>query len=694
MANPTPSSDPTSLLVTCIHCKEINAVDVGRVGTVVPCVQCGRSFIANVDSLDGEGIPDTISAVTATTPDLSGRQFGNYLLQEIIGQGGAGAVYLAEDVMLKRNVAVKILPQEMIARDPITVKRFMQEAQLAAQLNHLHVVQIYYVSQAEGHYFIAMEYVDGGNLEQWVRRGGPPSGQKASSWMVQACLALRAAHSHGVTHRDVKPSNLMLTNDGRIKVTDFGLAKLAGSTAGLTRTRRMVGTPQYMSPEQCRGAEATPLSDVYGLGSTFFYVTTGRTPFKADSIVGIAYKHVHDPVPDPREATPGLDARLAEVIMRCMAKDPADRFVDVGEIVTVLADLTAGPGAERSHAGRRALGDSADGHPSQAVSRSAGEGPASAEISNSLQGRYAALFGSNDFAFHGAPSPDSAYSSHCFVRGSEELSGHLRSGTSLIGLVGAPGSGRTCLIDAVADQMADTHLFLPLTPEGASNDPALSQLRAALGISSTNAGDEEFEEVAVRTRLEALAREGRRLVAVITDDDAFQGPAMRRLGALLEMACGTEGLQLVLVGKPDLPVRLAVSNILPDGIFGSTIVALGPLADDEVQGYIAHRLRSAGISERALDLTPAARELIFRESRGVPGRINRICHNAMALCCQADRTRVNVAVACEAAAREGFITRLTVDRPYQPPRYGMWDDSSVAAKFSAHASIIRRLRNA
>jgi serine/threonine protein kinase len=271
---------------------------------------------------------------------LSGSRFGGFLIEAPIAKGSMGAVYRARDEKLERSVAIKALPRETVSHDPVLVKRFLQEAQLASRLNHDHVARIYDVGEALDHYFIAMEFVGGGTLDQWVKQNGPVSAKKAAKWMAQTCAALHEAHRHGITHRDIKPANLMLTGNGQIKVADFGLAKIAGAVDRLTKSRRVVGTPYYMSPEQCRGADATPQSDIYCLGGAFYFIVVGEPPFAADTLVGVAYKHVNDPVPDPRSIAQGLDDGFSDIVMRCMRKRPEDRQQDAIQIIKALADLS------------------------------------------------------------------------------------------------------------------------------------------------------------------------------------------------------------------------------------------------------------------------------------------------------------------------------------------------------------------
>ena len=275
--------------------------------------------------------------MTTTNDKLVGTTYdGRYRIEKRIGQGGMANVYLAEDETLGRRVAIKVLHQRY-AEDSQFVERFLREASAAAKLNHPNIVQVYDRGQAADTYYIAMEYVDGMTLKDLVRRRGGLTEQECLAYGRQALHALRFAHRNGIVHRDVKPHNMMVDTDGRLKIADFGIARAAADAdSGLTEAGSIVGTAQYLSPEQAQGHEVAASSDLYSLGVVMFEMATGRVPFDGESPVNVALKHVKDPVPRPsslnREVTPAIES----IILKAMEKDPTRRYSTADEM---LADL-------------------------------------------------------------------------------------------------------------------------------------------------------------------------------------------------------------------------------------------------------------------------------------------------------------------------------------------------------------------
>ena len=208
-----------------------------------------------------------------------GKEFGKYRILRKLGQGGMGVVYEAEDTLLGRRVALKVLP-ESLAADAKAMSRFRREARAAHRLDHPHVVAMFDINQQKGIYFIAMELMTGGTAEDRTRGDRSLDWSEATRLTAQACAGLGAAHRAGILHRDIKPSNLLLTADGCCKISDFGLAKAVDKTQTqtLTATGTVLGTPNFMSPEQCRSEEMDARSDLYSLGATYFSLLTGRSP--------------------------------------------------------------------------------------------------------------------------------------------------------------------------------------------------------------------------------------------------------------------------------------------------------------------------------------------------------------------------------------------------------------------------------
>ena len=259
---------------------------------------------------------------------------GRYEIEELIGTGGMADVYRATDNLLGRTVAVKILHPQY-AKDPVFIQRFRQEAQAAGNLSQPNVVNVYDWGVEGEVYYLVMEYVEGQDLKDIILQGGPLLPERAVEIALAICAALEAAHAQGIVHRDIKPQNIFVTNDGRIKVMDFGIARSAGGTA-MTQTGTIMGTAQYISPEQAQGRTADPRSDLYSLGVVIYEMLTGKVPFDGENPVSIAYKHVReDPLP-PSMVNPDISPELEAVVMKALAKNPENRYQST---VEMRADL-------------------------------------------------------------------------------------------------------------------------------------------------------------------------------------------------------------------------------------------------------------------------------------------------------------------------------------------------------------------
>jgi serine/threonine protein kinase/beta-lactam-binding protein with PASTA domain len=252
---------------------------------------------------------------------------GRYELHRRIGRGGMAEVSLARDQLLDRPVAIKVLFPEF-ATDPAFVERFRREATAAANLNHPNIVGVYDWGEAEGTYFIVMEYVDGRSLSQILRAEGPLHPDRVADVGADVAAALGFAHRNGVVHRDVKPGNVLVDQSGLVKVADFGIARAITATTddNLTQVGTVMGTATYFSPEQARGDPVDPRSDIYSLGCVLYELVVGRPPFSGESPVAIAYKQVHEaPVP-PRQVNSAVPPALEAIILKCLAKNPANRY--------------------------------------------------------------------------------------------------------------------------------------------------------------------------------------------------------------------------------------------------------------------------------------------------------------------------------------------------------------------------------
>jgi serine/threonine-protein kinase len=293
---------------------------------------------------------------------MSGREIaGRYRMLAKLGEGGMGAVYRAEQISLKRKVAVKLLRPELSSQ-PGLVRRFNAEAELAAKLSHPNTVNIYDFGQdADGTLFIAMEYVEGKSLRQVLAAGGPMPPERALHIVAQIASSLADAHAHGIVHRDLKPDNVMLTERGKqkdvVRVLDFGIAKLRDDGKGveqaMTRAGDLVGTPQYMAPEQIRAEAVDGRTDVYAVGAMLFEMLTGRLPFEGPTLMAILSKHLVENLEPPSRRRPelGIPPALDQLVLETMAKEPAARTASmerlgerVSEVATALgARIAFGP---------------------------------------------------------------------------------------------------------------------------------------------------------------------------------------------------------------------------------------------------------------------------------------------------------------------------------------------------------------
>jgi tRNA A-37 threonylcarbamoyl transferase component Bud32 len=280
---------------------------------------------------------------------------GRYTLGDFVAAGGMGDVWKARDTVLDRTVAVKVMRPDMVD-EPVFAQRFREEAVLTAGLSHHNIATLYDYGTHESIAYLVMEFVEGRSLSATIRESGPLEPDRVRSILAQVALALAAAHDAGVVHRDVKPANVLLTTDGTVKLTDFGIAR-ATDASGLTRTGETLGTPHYLSPEQALGRAATSASDLYALGVVGHELLTGRRPFDKDTPIATALAHVSEPMPTLPSSIP---SDLIAVITRCLAKEPGDRPASGHEVALALGaapvEVTTTQSNERAAA-------AADPHP-------------------------------------------------------------------------------------------------------------------------------------------------------------------------------------------------------------------------------------------------------------------------------------------------------------------------------------------
>ena len=265
-----------------------------------------------------------------------------YELEELVGTGGMSSVFRARDLQLEREVAIKIL-HEHYAQDPEYLERFRREARAVARLSHPNIVTVIDRGDDEGRQYIVFEHVEGENLKELVLRSGRLPVRRALELALHIADGLSFAHEHGLVHRDVKPQNVLLSSEGEVKVTDFGIARSLHVEQGVTQTGTVLGTGEYLAPEQASGKPVSPATDVYSLGVVLWELLAGDVPFVGENFVAVALRHVNEPPPHLRERRPDVSPRLDAAVQRALAKDPAQRFPSMAAFADELRICLAEP---------------------------------------------------------------------------------------------------------------------------------------------------------------------------------------------------------------------------------------------------------------------------------------------------------------------------------------------------------------
>lgn len=265
-----------------------------------------------------------------------------YRVTARIGHGGMAEVYEANDIINKRQVAIKLI-REDVMRNPINLRRFQNEATIAASLNHPNIVKVYNHGTIEGKPYIANEYIKGQTLKDSLDFRGALPIQEVISYMLQLTSALYYAHQHNIIHRDVKPQNIYVMPDGTIKLGDFGIAQVEGSEDSLTKTSEIVGSVHYLAPEISRGGEASIQSDIYAAGITFFELVTAHVPFDKDTPVNIAVAHVKEKFPSPKKYIPSCPKEIEKIIYKATKKNPKERYKNAQEFYDDLLEIKNSP---------------------------------------------------------------------------------------------------------------------------------------------------------------------------------------------------------------------------------------------------------------------------------------------------------------------------------------------------------------
>ena len=261
-----------------------------------------------------------------------------YQIIRSIGEGGMANVYLAHDTILDRNVAVKIL-RGNLAKDEKFIKKFQREANSAATILHPNVVEMYDVGKDDDNYFIVMEYIDGQTLKNLIKKRGALTLPEVIDIMMQLTSAIECAHDKYIIHRDIKPQNILMLDDGTVKVTDFGIAT-ATNTNELTQTNSVMGSVHYLPPESANGSGATIRSDIYSLGILMFELLTGKVPFKGDNAVEVAIKQLKEPIPSITRINPEIPQSVENIILKACAKNPKNRYKNVTEMRNDIENCT------------------------------------------------------------------------------------------------------------------------------------------------------------------------------------------------------------------------------------------------------------------------------------------------------------------------------------------------------------------
>ena len=273
--------------------------------------------------------------------DLSGRSFGVYRIVEPLGRGGMASVYKAYQPAVDRHVALKVLPSHL-AQDPEFLARFEQEAKVLAKLQHPHILPVHDFGESDGFTYIVMPFIKTGTLAA-VLTGQPLGFDQIKRVITQVGDALDCAHAQGLVHRDVKPSNILLDERGNCLLADFGIAKILEGADTLTATGSLIGTPQYMSPEQGMGKPIDGRSDIYSLGVVLYEMATGQVPFEAETPLAVVVKHIRDPLPVPSRVNPDIPEPLQRMIFRAMHKEPSERFPTASAMVEAMSTMTVAP---------------------------------------------------------------------------------------------------------------------------------------------------------------------------------------------------------------------------------------------------------------------------------------------------------------------------------------------------------------
>ena len=593
------------------------------------------------------GPPPTVASGGPARPDLTrlvGLKLGNYRLERLLGHGRMGVVYLAQDVALLRPTAIKVLSwsaADAQGQDPL--RWFLAEARLVARINHPRVVQVYGAARHGDFTIIAMEYVAGQSAEALVAGGVPMPPDQATDVLVQVASALDAAHRSGVVHRDVKPANLLVGQDGVVKLGDFGMA--LGEEIGAGTARLRVGTPYYTAPEVWRGDPATPASDLYSLGATYHQLLTGVPPFPGADQAAVERAHLAEPPPDPRRLVPGLPASCAALVARSLAKAPRDRHPSAQLLLwegrRVLQELAA----SAAHSAARPR------RPHHPGGRGAVRPPLPP-----AEGPLAELLGFVHRPFAEVDPAALPFPASPLAAARDALLARLDDDAVAVALLsGEEGSGAASLCRRLAPELGLGRLALTVEPPR-SGDPRglIARLGRAAGVAEA-ATEEATLDALVERFAEEHHRQGGRPVVVV--EGLPPGAPPPGLAALVGAARWSRSFQAIVVGGPGLDGGLAAAGLdLPTAEVAR--IAVEPLPRAQLGPYVRAWLEAAlPAGAPPLLLSPDALLLLGLRSDGGIDRIDCLGENMLLLAAAGRRRILTSWHAWAAADRERWAGR-------------------------------------
>ena len=579
---------------------------------------------------------------------LAGQRLDAFELVRLLGSGAMGAVYLARDSILRREIALKLLAKSSDGSDSEDHGRFLREARAAARLVHPNVVQIFQIGETDDLRYIAMEYVHGMTAAQMARQQGGRLPEELCIWkMREAAAALRLADSLGICHQDIKPSNLLLTDTGILKIADFGLASQVegGESIGAAAAKQIQGTPFYMSPEQWHSSPVGTATDIYSLGCTFYRLLVGTPPYGRLDMMGCFRAHCTAPVPDPRALLPDMEPRLADLLQRCLAKQPAERpraehiIEELDEVVQRRYGVrTSSPSLpllpERPPPPSLTEG-SADALPSPSDAPSISARPVETdtyyvlEIERGHQS-YRELFALRNYPFSDLRQPDLFWDASPYAWALRTLAMQLTSGSRQAMLLGAPGSGRTFLCDMLPHRAPSLHTFRIEPQLLFGGGQLLLSLCRQHGLDMSPNASMQVQAQAFLSHVLPAASPEAIAVLVIDSVDPDDRELLTDLDSALRSPTGTQ-LAMVLVGAEDLHRRLAGSGAPPSLHPEAPPVLLRGMTQQEMVDYIDFRMTAIGGSRHGLALDTATRQLLHARSHGSPKLVNIYCHNALTI---------------------------------------------------------------